>query len=108
MVSLEVSMSNDDGDNAPALKEFVEDKTIKDADEDTSEVIDSLLKKLSCKEIAILTKCYGIGKDKLSLVAIAKEFGVTAERIRQIKECALKKLRQTQNIEQFRCLLYSD
>ena len=83
-------------------------RTLKDADENTSKVIDGLLKKLSCKEIAILTKCYGIGKDRLSLVAIGKEFGVTPERIRQIKECALKKLRRSQNIEQFRCLLYSD
>ena len=108
VVSLETPIGNDDGDDAPTLKEFVEDKTTKDADETTSKVIDGLLKKLSCKEIAILTKFYGIGKDRLSLVAIGREFGVTPERIRQIKECALKKLRQTQNIEQFRCLLYSD
>ena len=108
VVSLEEPVGNDDRDDAPALKQFVEDKTIENAGEDMSEVIDSLLKKLSCKEIEILTKCYGIGKDKLSLVAIGKEFGVTPERIRQIKECALKKLRRSQNIEQFRCLLYSD
>ena len=70
MVSLEIPIGNDDGNDALTLKQFFRDKAIKDADENMSKVIDSLLKRLGCREIEILTRFYGMGK----------EFGVMSER----------------------------
>ena len=49
---------------------------------------------LDKREMDILSKRYGLGDgDNLSLSQVAKKYGLTRERIRQIQKTALNKLR---------------
>jgi len=50
---------------------------------------------LSEREREILKYSYGIGTQELTLEEIGNEFGLTRERVRQIKEKAIRKLRHT-------------
>ena len=77
--------------------------------DDLKERVCNLSGKLSLKEfeklnpeaIEILERLHGI--DKPTLAAIGKQHNCSAERIRQIEKCALKKLlRRVPNIEQYR------
>jgi RNA polymerase sigma factor (sigma-70 family) len=55
----------------------------------------TLLETLDPREKLILTKRFGInGEDERSLRELSRELGVTAERIRQIEEKALQKIRR--------------
>lgn len=56
-----------------------------------------ILKTLKTKERDILKMCFGIGCQELTLEEIASKFGQTRERIRQIKELAIRKLRNHKN-----------
>ncbi len=54
------------------------------------------LESLGERESMIISLYYGLGKEEaLTLEAIGKRIGLTRERIRQIKEKALRKMRQT-------------
>ncbi|MBU0741013.1 RNA polymerase sigma factor RpoD/SigA [bacterium] len=54
------------------------------------------LRSLSAREAMIISLYYGLGEEEaLTLEAIGKRLGLTRERIRQIKEKALRKMRQT-------------
>jgi RNA polymerase primary sigma factor len=62
--------------------------------------IDCALKALNTKQKEILCYCYGIGIDHpLSLEEIAERFVLSRERVRQIKENAITKLRATSYFE---------
>lgn len=62
--------------------------------EANSEIIANVFNTLSEKESKVLTLRFGIGKEKgLTLEEVGKEMGVTRERIRQIENKALRKLR---------------
>jgi RNA polymerase primary sigma factor len=62
--------------------------------ESVEQDISRALSKLSWKESEILTLSYGLGKTKaLSLHHIALKFDMSTERIRQLKQQALKKLK---------------
>jgi len=52
-----------------------------------------MLSELSAREAEILRMRFGIDQDDHTLEAVAKQFGVTRERIRQIEARALRKLR---------------
>lgn len=54
----------------------------------------SLLSRLSEREIDILTRFFGIGVEEETLESIGETYGLTRERVRQIKEKAIKKLRE--------------
>jgi len=56
--------------------------------------IDMLLNTLTDREHDIIRMCFGIGCYPVTLEEIGEKFGVTYERIRQIKEGALKSLRK--------------
>ena len=67
---------------------------------DTQLVIESLqaeimdaLKMLTIRERNIITAFYGIGQPEMTLEEIGVKFGLTRERVRQIKEKAIRRLR---------------
>jgi RNA polymerase primary sigma factor len=54
-----------------------------------------LLGQLDCREADILTSCYGLnGMPMLDLDDIAKGYGLTRERVRQIRDTSIRKLRE--------------
>ncbi len=55
--------------------------------------IESALKLLNDRERKIITAFYGIGQPELTLEEIGTKFGLTRERVRQIKEKAIRRLR---------------
>lgn len=56
--------------------------------------IDRALSTLSEREHEIVKKFFGLGVPEMTLEEIGDEFGLTRERVRQIKEKAIKRLRQ--------------
>lgn len=58
------------------------------------EVVGKLLNSLNNREREIIEYYYGLGSnDELTLYEIGQKFGLTSERVRQIKEKSMKKLR---------------
>ena len=55
--------------------------------------IDTVLKMLNERERNVITAFYGIGQPEMTLDEIGMKFGLTRERVRQIKEKALRHLR---------------
>ncbi len=96
-ISLEASIA----DNKDAvLKKFIEDKTAVSPDEDVMkhnlrEVTNSALQTLSSREQEIVRMRYGLNENgkEYTLQEVGEIFQVTRERIRQIEEKALFKLR---------------
>jgi RNA polymerase primary sigma factor len=69
--------------------------------QDDQKLVRFMLSKLTNKERFILLKFFGLDgePDSRSMASIATELGLTKERVRQIKEVALKKLRNMKNNE---------
>lgn len=66
--------------------------TIKRNDE--TSIVKDLMESLTDREKRVVTDYFGLdSKEEMTLEEIGKEIGLTKERIRQIKESALKKLR---------------
>jgi RNA polymerase primary sigma factor len=82
------------------IYDFIEDKRLtspldKIIQRDLSEKIQNVLKMLPEKEKKIIELRFGIGKDKkMTLEEVSTRFNVTCERIRQIEEKALNRLKQ--------------
>ena len=56
------------------------------------------LNALNERERNVISAFYGLGEPELTMDEIGKKFGLTRERVRQIRERALRRLRQnTQN-----------
>jgi RNA polymerase primary sigma factor len=89
---------NDEGNE---LYEVIEDKSIKkeesfyDVDERLKSEIDKALSKLSDRERDIIVSYFGLNKELecMTLEAIGDKFGITKERVRQLKEKAIRKIR---------------
>jgi RNA polymerase primary sigma factor len=81
--------------------DFLEDKTSRTPDtpvieEDLAESIERMLCDLKAREAKVLRMYYGLGADKeMTLEEIGQIMGLTRERIRQIKEEAFEKIRNT-------------
>lgn len=90
------TMINEDGDE---LIEIIEDPNAIRPDEDRSsqeEMKDSIGKVLSVlseREKSIIEMYFGLNGSALTLEEIGEEFNLTKERIRQIKEKAIRKIR---------------
>ena len=80
-------MINDDSPNA--------DRVL--INESLSKEIERALSTLSEREHDIVKKFFGIGVPEMTLEEIGVEFGLTRERVRQIKEKAIRRLRQSSN-----------
>mgnify|MGYP005812876739 FL=1 len=78
-------MINDDSPNA--------DKVL--INESLSKEIERALSTLSDREHEIVKKFFGIGVPEMTLEEIGDEFGLTRERVRQIKEKAIRRLRSS-------------
>jgi RNA polymerase primary sigma factor len=89
---------NDEGSE---LYEILEDKSLDkkdsfyDVDERVRKELDSVLSLLNERERDIIESYYGINKnyESMTLEAIGEKFGITKERVRQIKEKAIRKVR---------------
>ena len=57
-----------------------------------SEIAD-VLKTLNERECRVVKAFYGIGEPELTLEEIGNKYGLTRERVRQIKEKAIRRLR---------------
>jgi len=78
-------MINDDSPNA--------DRAL--INESLTKEIERALSTLSDREHDIVKKFFGIGIPEMTLEEIGDEFGLTRERVRQIKEKAIRRLRQS-------------
>ena len=59
--------------------------------------IATILKTLNERERNVITAFYGIGQPEMTLEEIGNKFGLTRERVRQIKEKAIRRLRNSTN-----------
>lgn len=97
--SLNSSLGNEESENNYLL-DILNDNSIDLPDgnlnrESLKRDIETCISKLSHLEREILEDYFGLnGENRLKLNEIAKKFNVTTERIRQIKEVALRKLRK--------------
>ncbi len=98
--SLESSISNSDGIESTFIDTFVSDEPINNdlvLLNDSLEIdVQRVLFTLSEKEQKVLKMIYGIGYDRdYGMLEIAKEMDITKERVRQIKEKAIRRLKNT-------------
>lgn len=95
-LSIDAPTSDDDDGS---LREVIPDKDAPSPDSDVisrslQEDVADALESLSDREAKILTLYFGIGREEaLTLEEIGRILGLTRERVRQIKEKAIKKLR---------------
>lgn len=87
---------NDDGTE---LQDFIEDRSPGPfeivAKQESAEQLNKILEKyLTPREMAVIRFRFGFDGDKMTLEEIAQKYGVTRERIRQVEEKTLKKLRR--------------
>lgn len=107
-ISLETTFR--DNDNKSML-ETIENKNAKNPDsellkESLQEDIKKAFKSISPKEAEILKLYFGLGTDRpLTLEEIGKQFKLTRERVRQIKEKALIRLRHQSRCKSLRWYL---
>ncbi len=59
--------------------------------------ISNVLKTLSERERCVVSSFYGIGQSEMTLEEIGNKYGLTRERVRQIKEKAIRRLRNSTN-----------
>lgn len=95
-------------DEADTLGDFVEDEHFINPEsfclkESNKDVINQVLQTLSKRENDILRKRFGLDTDKtMTLEEVGKSYGLTKERIRQIENKALEKLRAPARAEYIR------
>ena len=86
-------MEDDEIYEAPIKNNFIEYEDDTTHIEDLRDTINVLIKCLSEREFIIITNYYGIDKEPLTLEEIGVKLNLTKERIRQILEKSLCKLR---------------
>ncbi len=95
-----------DDDNSTSLSELIRDDTIVDPYSEVfkttlKEVLDCVLQGLSARETTILRLRYGLsGELTHTLEETGKALGITRERVRQIQERALEKLREREELSE--------
>ena len=85
-------------DNSPAADSGLVEESLR-------EEIKSALKILSNRERSIIEAYYGIGTPELTLEEIGAKFGLTRERVRQIREKAIKRLRDNSRNKKLKAYL---
>ncbi len=101
--SIDAPLRNDDGYKKNTL-DILPDNNQPSPDENLtkeslSQDIEYMLSLLTDREAKVLMMIFGIGEEnKSTLEEIGKNFNLTRERIRQIKEKALKKLRNSRKV----------
>jgi RNA polymerase sigma factor (sigma-70 family) len=87
---------------AGSLGEAIRDPRAEDDFEElytrvTAERLPRLLDRLSDRERAVITARYGLGEAPRTLEELGRRMGVSAERVRQIEQHALRKLRRNEH-----------
>ena len=102
-VSIDAPFGADDDDNAmvDVMSSGDDSRTDKGVDHESMAqelraVLDKVLKE---RERKILCACYGIGETEKGLEEIGDKMGLTRERVRQIREKSITKLRESGNIK---------
>jgi RNA polymerase primary sigma factor len=107
-LSLEKPVGDDEDSE---LGDFIEGEDLPDPSEEVdltllSEEIEELMSTLTPREARILTMRYGLsGGREYTLKEVGKKFGLTRERIRQIEQEALRKLRHPRRSRRLRTYL---
>lgn len=97
-MSIDAPIGDDDGNSMVDMMSSDDDsRTDKHVDyESLSSDLDSVLGKvLKERELRIIKACYGIGCHEKGLEEIGDEMGLTRERVRQIKEKSITKIRES-------------
>ena len=94
-VSVDAPLSDSEGNS---LIDVIPNDSIPDTDEEMlmeslREEISRALNFLDERERVVIESYFGIGQPELTLEEIAKKCGLTRERVRQIREKAIRKLR---------------
>ena len=95
--SLDAPIGDDDTNHvADVVKDENADTPYEQLEEKTNNaLVHEMIQTLDARERAILRQRFGLdGDDRKTLEEIGEQFGVTRERIRQIEEMALRKLRK--------------
>ena len=99
VLSMDYELQNEDGDSSRTFGETVEDlrtpvvSTIAELN-DNKKILTEAINKLEEREKHILNNRFGLcNKKRRTLEAIAKDFKLSRERIRQVETIALRKLR---------------
>lgn len=102
-VSIDAPFGSDDDDNAmvDVVSSGDDSRTDKGVDHESmaQELRAVLGKVLKERERKILCACYGIGETEKGLEEIGDKMGLTRERVRQIREKSITKLRESGNIK---------
>lgn len=99
-VSVDAPFSDDDSNS---LIDIMTDETQAPTDnsmevESLREDIDAAMAVLSDRERQVLKMLFGIGRAEMTAEEVSAKLGLTRERVRQIKERALRRLREDDNI----------
>ncbi|EGN56991.1 RNA polymerase sigma factor RpoD [Hallella multisaccharivorax DSM 17128] len=88
---------DDDNSMADVLASGEDSRADKQVDyESMAKELDTVLRKvLKDREIIIVTECFGIGRPEKGLEEIGDQLGLTRERVRQIREKSIVKLRES-------------
>jgi len=74
------------------------------AEQERKELLNNAIKKLSYRESSVVRQSFGIDSKTKTLEEIGAQFGISYERVRQIKVNAIKKLKKSLlSYEDFRC-----
>lgn len=102
-ISIDAPFGSDDDDNAmvDVMSSGDDSRTDKGVDHESmaQELRAVLGKVLKERERKILCACYGIGETEKGLEEIGDKMGLTRERVRQIREKSITKLRESGNIK---------
>ena len=91
-------------DNTDSLVDIISDPNDIETDtslinESLSEDLQEVLSCLSDKELQIINMYFGLACQEMDLEKIGEKLGITKERVRQIKDNAIKKIRSEANLE---------
>ena len=107
-VSLDAEIGNEDGSS---LAQLLPDESLLPVPEsipagDLRQVLDGALADLPEREQRILRRRYGLdGKDPQTLGEIAQELGITAERVRQLQNAALGRMKKPGKLRQLQAFV---
>lgn len=110
-ISVDAPVSSEAGDSLTVLDTIVNEGSKEELEkglmlESLSEEVRSSLEKLTTKEMQVLVSYYGLnGAQPISLEEIGYFFDLTRERVRQIKERAIRRLRKASNTNNLRSYL---
>jgi RNA polymerase primary sigma factor len=106
-----LSLEEPMGENSQNLMQLLENRNATLPDDiaittDLRKQIDNILNTLSAREAQVLRLRFGIGeKNECTLDEVGKQFNVSRERIRQIEQEALQRLRHPSRSDHMRCFL---